>query len=447
MTRWHLTHRVCLSAIARRKLLKSTVAALAAALSFASCDSASTSNQQTPANDEALSSKPCDALEKLVEPNGGYGGAILTIARFDGQVLIRCATGERIHDSGTDIEATDLFEIASISKLFTAATILGLVDNKLLASLDTKLADVTAPDGSKMNPEIYANLVFDSEGEDRSSELTIRKLLTQRNGLVDYWDDENFLKEYCADPNRLWQPEELIEFVRMSDAEWVGTASLEDVKFNYTDTGYVLLGFVIETATGIALRDAYADFIYKRTSQPLQSTYMEWRQPPPNTNQPRLSHRYEEQCSARGIPQDITVQERQTAEWAGGGLISTSADLTLFAASLLGAQFFDKDLTAELKKSLMPVMDTQSYGFGLMELEAGDIKYVGHTGHGDAFSYAVSELELVISGTFNNASAMSDGAEDDSLIGDRVARLLEAIAVDLPAVAARKHERPSPAAS
>ena len=149
----------------------------------------------------------------------GYSGTIL--AADHGDILYHEAFGYRDHEKKIRMVKTDIFEMASVSKQFTAMIILMLYDKGLLRFDDPIARYVTVP---------YPG-------------ISIRHLLQHTSGLPDYqalmdqhWDKTKiasnkeiiaYLNEYA--PSRLFEP---------------GT------KYEYSNTGYVLLASIAEKVSG-----------------------------------------------------------------------------------------------------------------------------------------------------------------------------------------------------
>lgn len=109
-----------------------------------------------------------------------------------------------------------------VSKSLVAAQVMQLAEAGKLA-LDDPAAD-----------HLPADLDFDTKG------ATIRQLLSHRSGIPDYWSPD-FERSPTMDARRVWTTEELLE--SMTDAR-----GPVDVAYSYSNTNYVLLGLVSETA-------------------------------------------------------------------------------------------------------------------------------------------------------------------------------------------------------
>jgi len=152
-----------------------------------------------------------DLLDDAVADSAGFGGGVLRVSRGD-ELLWEGASGDAVRDPTTPMEVTDTFEIASVSKTFTAALTLLLADEGLFG-LDDPLGDHL--------PSSLLDDLLVVDGLDRSGTITIRQCLNHTSGLPDYWNDppfeawgwcNAFCVAYIDDVNRFWEPEEILAF-------------------------------------------------------------------------------------------------------------------------------------------------------------------------------------------------------------------------------------------
>ncbi|NIJ18730.1 CubicO group peptidase (beta-lactamase class C family) [Sphingomonas naasensis] len=199
---------------------------LAAALLFATPAAA---QQLTPAEITRVDAIVADALASTQVPS-----ASIAIVR-DGRIVYARAYG----DQGPGMKATSAdakYQIASISKQFTAAALLLLEDEGKL-SLDDKV--------SKWVPDIT--------GADR---ITVRQLLSHTAGIQDYWpQDYDF-----AAMEKPVTPQQILDRWAKKPLDFEpGTA------WQYSNTGYVVAGMIIEKASGMKL----LDYLQKKILKPL----------------------------------------------------------------------------------------------------------------------------------------------------------------------------------
>lgn len=328
-----------------------------------------------------------DELAATVEDNDDLGGGIFRVGS-DGCVRFQGGSGAVAVD-GDMLAPDDAFEIASITKTFTAALTMTFVEDGTLA-LDDPFVEAWGTDAPT------ALLIVD--GVDRTPELTLRQLLAHTSGLPDFWVDgpfvspgvNAFLADFNADRDHVWTPEEILAYV--PDLDPIGAPGAQ---FHYGDTGYVMMGMLIERLAGVP----YHVVLRERILDPLgmRHTWMTYREDPPAGVV--VTHRYEGSEDLHEVP-------RQSADWAGGGLASTTADLERFALALVGETLLQPS-SWEQMTMWTPVGEPDVwYGLGLFRVDtgiAGDV--IGHDGYGNSFMYVAPELEVAFTGTLNQRDA------------------------------------------
>ena len=179
-----------------------------------------------------------DAAAAEVLKKTGAPSASIAIVR-DGRIAYLRAYGDARLEPKLPAEPGMRYAIGSVSKQFTAAAILLLQqDGKL--SLDDKVA--------KYLPELT-----------RANDITIRQLLSHTAGYQDYWP-QDYMPPYMVEPVA---PERIMDrWARKSIDYEPGT------KWQYSNTGYVIAGRIIEKASGQPL----FEFLQQRIFEPLQMT-------------------------------------------------------------------------------------------------------------------------------------------------------------------------------
>ncbi len=307
-------------------------------------------------------------LKRLTEKNHGYGGGVFRVS--DSRGLVWEGAAGLVAGPGSPPMCTDTpFEIASITKMVTAATVLKLVENGAFR-LDSRVADLLPAELAKG---------FET--------VTVHQLLTHTSGLPDYWDSRGFLSAFLAEPGRTWAPGALLSHAREMPARSPGK------KFRYADTNYVLLGLIIEQATKQSLHRAFREMIFDPLG--MNDTWLTYREEPRGI---APSHRFEGKEDLHAVP-------RQSADWAGGGLMSTTRDLERFLRGMAsGALFKNRATPGLMRETAVPVGEEGiSYGMGIfrVHLENGLGELWGHDGHGNSFAYYWPERGLFFTGTLN----------------------------------------------
>lgn len=197
----------------------------------------------------------------IVVDNQGFGGGVVRMEARGGALLYENAWGTLAHGSREPLAPSTPFEIASITKMFTATAILLLIDNGTLASLSQPL--------SLAAPRLLLHLGDGGGGAPRHwRNVTLQQLLQHTSGLDDYWQDPAFQRAFEADEQRLWTPMELLGYaMHMSPLTTSATSSNHNSSnnngYHYSDTNYVLLGLVVEEAAGMPLGQYFQKAIFE----------------------------------------------------------------------------------------------------------------------------------------------------------------------------------------
>ena len=310
-------------------------------------------------------------LDRMTSKNRGYGGGVFRVSDRRG-LLWEGAAGRMAGPASPPMQTDTPFEIASVTKMVTATTVLMLVERGKLR-LDSRLADI-----------LPAGLASGFQ------EISIQQLLSHTSGLPDYWDDrsrrDGFLRAFAAEPGRRWDPEGILSYARQMRARSPGG------RFKYSDTNYVLLGLVIEHITSRLLHRAFREMIFEPLG--MRDTWLSYRENPRGL---APSHRFEGEEDLHAVP-------RQSADWAGGGLVSTTRDLEKLLRGLVSGGLFKMAGTLDiLRKSVPTGKEGITYGMGVyrVDLGGGQGEMWGHDGHGNAFAYYWPERGLFFTGTLN----------------------------------------------
>ncbi len=291
----------------------------------------------------------------------------------------------------TPLRADDAFRVGSITKMFTATVILQLAEEGALG-LDDRLADWL--------PEIAATLPY-------GDQITLRQMLNHTAGLYDYTDDPLTLERVRADPYRHTDPHTIIACVtEINEANFAPGEG-----WSYCNTGYILLGLIIEQITGGPVAEALRARIFEPVG--MEDTYLdeeEW----PRARLVRGYLRYSGQWV------DVTDWNVSTA-WTAGALVSSPPDLAAFVRALFGGDLFAGDATLAAMLD-MDASQGAPYALGIMPMGPP-----GSWGHGGSIWGYLAQLiyvpgdDLVVVALVNNSAR-----------GIQIARLMDRV---LPYVA------------
>ena len=260
---------------------------------------------------------------------------------------------------------------ASNTKTFTAATVLRLWEKGLI-NLDAPIAGLIDPD---------FNTMLQSDGYDTSA-ITVRHLLMHTGGLPDHADD-NYVNIIMADPSRQWTRRDQVELL----VEAHDPLGQPNGQFSYSDTGYILLGDIIERLTGETLAAAVRREL-KFSELGLTATWWEQVEQRPAQAEPR-ARQY-----LSGL--DATDWNGSVDLYGGGGLIMSVNDLAKLMAALMRGEIFDDPATLEtmLKAPGNPFPD--KYRLGLFPRTVSDLEAYSHEGFWGTHVIYIPELDVAV---------------------------------------------------
>jgi D-alanyl-D-alanine carboxypeptidase len=319
-------------------------------------------------------------------PSAGFAGAVAT-AKLDSLVreMILPDSEDPIHSAllvvespsqrwigaagladgaGEPMTVDHKFKIASIGKTFTATVILQLHEEDMLGLNDTLGEIFTSSEVNLDSLHVY-------EGQTYGNRITVEQLLGQTSGIRDYMEHPRFMADIAADPTFQWSPEAILE-------RYFAYGMHTEVRFppgegfTYADPNYVLLGMVIEKVTGSPLSEQYRQRIFDRLG--MVNSYLEHYEDPRGDNP--LSHAFIGTL-------DISVNVNTSFDWAGGGIVSTAGELTLFFRALLEGRLFRQDATLDLMLAAAERgygLGDIAYGYGIMKRQINGRIFYGHGG-------------------------------------------------------------------
>ncbi|MGG0646538.1 serine hydrolase domain-containing protein [Bacillus mycoides] len=245
------------------------------------------------------------------------------------------------------------FRIGSVTKTFTATVVLQLAEENRL-NLDDSI--------EKWLPGVIQGNGYDDK------QITIRQLLNHTSGIAEYTRSKSF---DLMDTKKSYRAEELVKMGISMPPDFAPGKS-----WSYSNTGYVLLGILIETVTG----NSYAEEIENRIIEPLElsNTFL-----PGNSSViPGTKHaRGYIQLDGASEPKDVTYYNPSMGSSAGD-MISTADDLNKFFSYLLGGKLLKEQ---QLKQMLTTVPTGETalgrYGLGIYETKLPNgVSIWGHGG-------------------------------------------------------------------
>ena len=332
---------------------------LALALLLLVCMTATLTSCGSPSFSQATQDKLTATVQKVMSDNHVPGAIVGIWQKGKGQYIK--AFGKAAVAPGQAMTTGDLWKVASVTKTFTANVILQLVGQGKL-SLDDKLSK------------------FDwSVGIVNRDQITVRMLLNHTSGLPDLEnDDPAFQKVRYGDPTRVWTHAEILKWVRT-----LKPLSPPGQAYNYSNSGYYLLGMMIESVTGKTAADEIqtlcadklslentrlADMPAYLLSKPHSDGYVSRAGLPPGIELPGKA------------PVDNATGWNTTAGWTSAGVDSGLLNLKTWIEAVYSGTLLTPAMRAEQLKN--PVQMTESpagphYGLGvaITKLPAGELRW------------------------------------------------------------------------
>jgi CubicO group peptidase (beta-lactamase class C family) len=278
--------------------------------------------------------------------------------------------------------------------MFTA-TAIGILKDQNKLNFENKIAQYL-PDSLMYNLHVL-------DGKDYSKDLTIAHLLKHTSGLPDYFTDEtndgspNIINQLLMNPNKLWSAEELIQFSK----KYMTPHFVPGKGYHYTDTEYVLLALIIENVSGLSLDEFFMQYIF----QPLKmnSSYINLKSKAINNKLPVVKF-YASQY-------ELSSLKSLSADWGGGGLVSSTQDLITFLKAFNTDKIIKKETRIAMQNWINETKG-MDYGFGIRQVSLGqltdtesDLQLIGHSGSTASFLWYCPQLDTYISGTLNQLEA------------------------------------------
>lgn len=277
-----------------------------------------------------------EALQRVLDEtvaDGHIPGASVAV-QIPGYELWAGASGVSDRQTGAPMTPETRVRIASISKVFTAALVLRLAEEGVI--------DLDAPMTTWL-PDLVPN----------GDAITVRHLLQHTTGLYDFLEDRNFVSLAYRTPDRVFEPAELVAYAtQFPPAFRVGTEGAWD----YSSTNYVILGMIVEQATGNSMAREMRARIFEPLG--LENTFF-------TPDEPIIGE------MSRGYSR--TTDQTQVAmsfAFATANLVSTPSDVQRFGAALFGGEL----LSPESMEQMLTFVDGKgqynmpqlAYGLGVM---------------------------------------------------------------------------------
>ncbi|KIM11546.1 MAG: hypothetical protein KU37_04905 [Sulfuricurvum sp. PC08-66] len=247
------------------------------------------------------------------------------------------------------LKSEQRFHSASAGKLMTSVLIMRAVERGK-TTLETKVTSIL---GTRRVEGLFLY-----KGIDYATKVTLEHLLSHTSGVNDYFAGKSnvkptFVKSLLTNSNHFFTPDELIAYTR----DHQSAVGRPNEKFFYSDTGYVLLGLVIETLYG----KSFATVLKEELFTPLKMTNS-------------CLCFYDEMFDADALAPlrvegvDVHTFKSLSCDFSGGGLSTTAHDLSLFLRAMAQGALLTEYSLIQMRRFEHKFHLGMFYGLGLMQL-------------------------------------------------------------------------------
>lgn len=286
------------------------------------------------------------------------------------------------------------FHIASIGKSITSALISKLYEEGKI-SYDNPIKKFLSDDILK-DLHVY-------KGKSYSDVILVRHLLNHTSGIADYFEEQpkkgkSILGLAMDEPDRFWTPVETIQWTKDNlEAHFPPGEG-----FYYSDTGYQLLGLIIEKITGRPMHESLHEYIFDPLN--MSHSYQLFYSEPAEKSPFFIADIYMDQ-------EEVSTYRSISVDWAGGGIVSSTEDLLLFHQALANNTLLKEETFnkwgdwAKFDKGI-------DYGYGLVSLKFKEMMFFlsdklnmwGNWGSTSTYMLYNPYYDIYVIGAFNQTN-------------------------------------------
>ena len=350
-------------------------------------------------------------LQRILErvsPRKHVKHAVAAAASVDGSFSTSAAVGDAT-PTGTPMRVETPFMVASVTKLYVASVILKYHERGLVG--------LEEPISAYLPGDMLVGL-HRLNGVDHTGAITVRHLLGHTSGLPDYIEERPkggraLIDRVVEDGDMAWTLDDVVDIVRSLTPHFP-PQSLEGkrLRARYSDTNYRLLIAIIEAVADRTVARVFEDELYRPLD--LRHTY----------------HPGETSLEPVPEPASLYFKDRPLhiplALRSFGDLYSTVADMLRFLRALVRGEVFDDPATASLlqkrwirfgfprdRAALRSPGWPIEYGLGMMRFRVArffapgrrPVTLVGHSGSTGSWLFHCPELDVLLAGTVDQATA------------------------------------------
>ena len=321
--------------------------------------------------------KELDAFIKKLAAADAFSGTVL-LAK-DGQAVYKKAVGEASKEFNVPNHVDTKFNLGSMNKMFTSVAIAQLVERGKL-SFDDPL--------SKFLPAF--------PDKESAEKIKIKHLLTHTSGLGSYFN-QKFMESSRA---RFRTVNDMMELAKEEKL-----AFEPGTRWRYSNTGMLVLGAVIEKASGQNYFDYIRENIYRPAGMINSDCY------DLDLVTPNLALGYEKEFTAEGLRFRNNLFMHVIRGGPAGGGYSTVEDLLRFDTALRSGKLVGQEYV-KLLTSAKPEINSPDYGYGF-QID----KQRGTAGHGGGFPGISSNLDMFLENGYTAVVMSNYGGGSQAVTG------------------------------
>ena len=301
-----------------------------------------------------------ESIKNLAEEYLNFAHGTGVVVGYGKDKLTSFALGVRNSETKEALQPDDLFEVGSITKNFTAVTML-LLQEEGKIDLDQKI-DMWFPDFEK------------------GDKITVRMLLNHTSGIMEMTD--------------VMDPEDVVENVNGRFDFEPGTS------WTYINANFILAGLIINKVTGKQAHEVIREKIIDPLG--LTHTFMKGYE------------EYPEEAKAHGhayYPNgEIVPYELVHKAWTAGALVSNAEDLFKYGHALFNGEILSKESMNQML-DIVDLLGTPMYGLGTQYGKGSHSEFYGHGGdvyfsHSMLYYYPKTGEIHIILNNFNESKDM-----------------------------------------
>lgn len=307
------------------------------------------------------------------------------------------ASGKADLYNSVDMKPCNISRVGSTVKMFTAVTVLKLIEEGKL-NLDDKISSY-----------LQGDLIDKIENADKA---TIRQLLQHSSGIYNYIQNLQFQTASTNDLIREWKAEDLLKYAYNQKSYFQPD---EDIR--YSNTNYILLGLLIEKIEGKPFYKVFEEKLFIPLG--LTLTKFAAENPVPDG----IVRGYIDLYSNLQV-----IESTYYSGWdyytADGGLISNPYDMNVFFRALMNGQIINSSslnemliwkTPNEIDQSFFPI----SYGLGIFKIETP--QGIAYMHSGDAIGYYANMIYFPADSTTIVYAVNSNYGKIDQFVSTKTA--------------------------